>query len=161
MGAANTAALLLDDIPGKMGTPKEGVWITMVLNSVGAFANLANKEFAPVVNKVVAVWCTLNTAIGVIFPDKFKEAWGLSSASTLGSLFTTNLIFSVATMTALMVQLAFLEVDPMKAIGYTFIPFALNCFYNIFNSDAKDFLTGNSRAVFFAIMAVLTAGTLL
>ena len=68
-----TSSWIIDDVSTKYDFPKEGLYINLVTLVAAAYANLLNKDWADVANKVLAVYTALNTAVAVVAPGKFNE----------------------------------------------------------------------------------------
>ena len=73
--------MLIDDSP-TLTTNSAGLYMTLTLSALAAYANLLDQDWARVVNKVIAVW-GIYGAVAAVLPDKFKEAWKFGEDASL------------------------------------------------------------------------------
>ena len=94
------------------------------------------------------------------------QVWKLDEegGGALSTLISNNLIWTIAGQTTLICSLVFLDApEATKVIGYSHIPLALLCLYNVFLSKAAKEVTEKDlpKFLFAAIATVLVSATLL
>ena len=184
--SAEILCLIIEGLPGKYNTSfsTKGIFINLWVCEIAALANLLNLDWAPVVNKVLAVLAVLTTAVSVIAPQKVSrrcvviitslyqflyciyvqqilfdpQVWGTDEdEEALTTLAINNWAASNAGIAALIIPLVVMDAPPSstKMVGYTHVPFTLLSVYNaIFSKAAKEIMVADGVRYFFA--AVMT-----
>jgi hypothetical protein len=153
----------LAEEPDKFGWPKYAQLAPLAFAAVTCYGCLNSMDWANTAMKVYSVWFGITGLQAAFAPDSFSKLWNVKFMSTLTDIQKHGFQWWGFFLLdyAVYVGCVAWGVEPMKALGYAWVPATLaNAYFNVLSDKTKEF--GMNRPVLFAwmILGMVVTGTL-
>jgi hypothetical protein len=148
----------LAEEPERFGWPKKSQLVPVVLSAVTGYGCFYSKDWANTAMKLYSVWGGITGLMAALSPDLNAKVWGIKSKFTEIQKHSMQWLGFFVLELAVCIGCLAWGVEPMKAVGYAWLPPTLaNAYWNVLSDTTKDF--GLNRPMLFAWMVLGIAVT--
>jgi hypothetical protein len=151
----------LAEEPERFGWPKNSQLVPVVFSAVTGYGCFYSKDWANTAMKLYTVWGGISGLLAVLSPDLHAKAWGFKPKFTDIQKHATQWWGLFILELAVCIGCLAWGVEPMKAVGYAWLPGTLaNAYWNVLTDTTKDLALNRQMLFVWMVIGMAVTATL-